>query len=93
MQKFEQRTIFDFLDQEKQNNRNYKIINDSMLNLDEHIEKESIDAIITDPPYELNFMNKSWDNTGIAFQKETWVKCFNALKQGGYLLAFGGSRT
>lgn len=93
MQKFEQRTIFDFLDQEKQNNRNYKIINDSMLNLDEHIEKESIDAIITDPPYELNFMNKSWDNTGIAFKKETWVKCFNALKPGGYLLAFGGSRT
>ncbi len=93
MQKFEQRTIFDFLDQEKQNNRNYKIINDSMLNLDQHIEKESIDAIITDPPYELNFMNKSWDNTGIAFKKETWVKCFNALKPGGYLLAFGGSRT
>lgn len=93
MEKFEQKTIFDFLNQEKQNNKNYKIINDSMLNLDKHIENESIDAIITDPPYELNFMNKSWDNTGIAFQKETWEKCFNALKSGGYLLAFGGSRT
>ena len=93
MEKFEQKTIFDFLNQQKQNNKNYKIINDSMLNLDKHIENETIDAIITDPPYELNFMNKSWDNSGIAFSKETWKKCFDVLKTGGYLLAFGGSRT
>ena len=38
-------------------------------------------------------MGKSWDKSGIAFQKETWEKCFEALKPGGYLLAFGGSRT
>lgn len=57
------------------------------------IEPESIDAIVTDPPYELNFMNKGWDNSGVAFQKETWGHCFKVLKKGGYLLAFGGSRT
>ena len=35
-------------------------------------EGVQVDSIVTDPPYELNFMNKSWDSTGIAFQKETW---------------------
>ena len=72
---------------------NYKIINDSMLNMLSHIEENSIDCVITDPPYELGFMGKSWDSTGIAFNPETWEKCFKALKPGGYLLAFGGSRT
>ena len=53
--------------------------------LDNDISKESIDCIVTDPPYELNFMNKGWDNSGVAFQKETWEKCFNVLKRGGGL--------
>lgn len=57
------------------------------------LEADSIDAIITDPPYELNFMGKGWDNAGVSFNKETWVKCLRLLKPGGYLLAFGGSRT
>ena len=64
-----------------------------MLDMLEVIEPNSVDAIITDPPYELNFMNRSWDNSGIAFQKETWQKCYDVLKPGGHLLAFGGSRT
>ena len=59
----------------------------------EVIEHNSIDSIVTDPPYELNFMNKGWDNSGIAFQSDTWQKCYEVLKPGGYLLAFGGSRT
>lgn len=71
----------------------YKLYQGSMLDMLEVIEPESIDAIITDPPYELNFMGKGWDNSGIAFQKETWEKCYEVLKEGGYLLAFGGSRT
>lgn len=57
------------------------------------LEADSIDAIITDPPYELNFMGKGWDNAGVSFNKETWVKCLRLLKPGGYLLAFGGSKT
>jgi site-specific DNA-methyltransferase (adenine-specific) len=64
-----------------------------MLDMLEVIEPNTIDSIVTDPPYELNFMGKGWDNSGIAFQKETWSKCFEVLKPGGYLLAFGGSRT
>lgn len=73
--------------------KNYKLYEGNMLDMLEVIEPNSIDAIVTDPPYELNFMNKGWDNSGIAFQKETWEKCLKVLKPGGYLLAFGGSRT
>jgi len=74
-------------------NEDYKLYHGNMLDMLEVIDKESIDSIITDPPYELNFMGKGWDNSGIAFQKETWQKCYEVLKPGGYLLAFGGSRT
>jgi len=74
-------------------NENYKLYQGNMLDMLEVIESNSIDSIVTDPPYELNFMNKGWDNSGIAFQKETWKKCYEVLKPGGYLLAFGGSRT
>lgn len=73
--------------------KSYKLYQGNMLDLLDVIEQNSIDAIITDPPYELGFMSKSWDSSGIAFQKETWEKCLKVLKPGGYLLAFGGSRT
>ncbi|AEJ92198.1 DNA methylase [Mycobacterium phage Optimus] len=53
----------------------------------------SVDAILTDPPYELGFMGKKWDNSGIAFDVEMWEQCLRVLKPGGHLLAFGGSRT
>lgn len=68
------------------------INNDCLLALDE-LEENSVDAIVTDPPYELNFMGKGWDNAGISFSKGTWAKCLRVLKPGGYMLAFGGSRT
>lgn len=71
----------------------YKLYHGSMLDMLEVIEPNSIDSIVTDPPYELGFMAKSWDSSGIAFQKETWEKCFEVLKPGGYLLSFGGTRT
>ena len=71
----------------------YKLYQGNMLDMLDVIEPNSIDAIVTDPPYELGFMGKSWDNSGVAFQKETWEKCLKVLKPGGYLLAFGGSRT
>lgn len=52
-----------------------------------------VDSIVTDPPYELGFMNKSWDSTGIAYQAALWSELLRVLKPGGHLLAFGGSRT
>ena len=74
-------------------NDSYELYQGNMLDMLEVIELNTIDSVITDPPYELNFMSKGWDNAGVSFQKETWQKCYEVLKPGGYLLAFGGSRT
>ena len=74
-------------------NDSYKLYQGNMLDILDVIEPNSIDSIITDPPYELNFMSKGWDNAGVSFQPDTWRKCYEVLKPGGYLLAFGGSRT
>lgn len=71
----------------------FKLYEGNMLDLGEVIQPETVDSIVTDPPYELNFMSKGWDRSGIAFQTETWRRLFEVLKPGGYLLAFGGSRT
>jgi len=53
----------------------------------------SVDSIVTDPPYELGFMGKSWDSSGIAYNVDLWRECLRVLKPGGHLLAFSGSRT
>jgi len=51
----------------------------------------SIDAVVTDPPYGIEFLAKEWDsNTGAV---EIWSECFRVLKPGGYLLAFSAART
>ena len=57
------------------------------------LEDNSVDSIVTDPPYELGFMGKSWDATGIAYSIVMWKECFRILKPGGFLLSFGGTRT
>lgn len=57
------------------------------------LDDASIDAIVCDPPYELGFMGKAWDNTGIAYDVTVWQQCLRVLKPGGHLIAFGGSRT
>ena len=57
------------------------------------LEPESVDAVVTDPPYELRFMGQSWDGTGVAYLPETWAAALRVLKPGGHLLAFGGTRT
>jgi len=53
----------------------------------------SVDSIVTDPPYELGFMGKKWDSSGIAYDVSVWGECLRVLKPGGHVLAFGGSRT
>ncbi len=102
-------------------NKHYKLYNGNMLDMREVIEPESIDSIVTDPPYGLTsivkrfgsddakpageakdgsfarlskgFMGKTWDGSGIEYNVEAWRRCYEVLKPGGYLLAFGGSRT
>lgn len=68
------------------------LIGDCLIKLKE-LEDNSVDSIVTDPPYELGFMGKSWDNTGIANNVELWKECLRVLKPGGHLLAFSGTRT
>ena len=58
-----------------------------------HLADNSIDSIVCDPPYELGFMGKRWDSTGIAYDGTVWAECLRVLKPGGHLIAFGGTRT
>jgi len=51
----------------------------------------SVDAVVTDPPYGLSFMGKRWDYDVPAV--EVWAECLRLLKPGGHLLAFAGTRT
>lgn len=57
------------------------------------MEDNSIDSIVTDPPYEIGFMGRNWDASGIAYNVDLWKECLRVLKPGGYLLAFGATRT
>jgi DNA modification methylase len=51
----------------------------------------SIDLVLTDPPYGLSFMGKKWDYD--VPKVEVWQECIRVLKPGGHLLAFAGTRT
>jgi DNA modification methylase len=53
----------------------------------------SVDAIVTDPPYEIGFNGNAWDRTGIAYSEEMWASVLRIAKPGSYLMAFGGTRT
>jgi DNA modification methylase len=54
---------------------------------------DSVDSVVTDPPYELGFMGKRWDDSGVAYDPFVWLEVIRVLKPGGHLLAFGGTRT
>jgi len=70
-----------------------KVLHGDCLEVLKTIEDNTVDSIVTDPPYELGFMGKSWDNTGIANNPVMWAECLRVLKPGGHLLSFGGTRT
>lgn len=53
----------------------------------------SVDAIVTDPPYEIGVAGQAWDRTGIAYNVDLWRECLRVLKPGGHLLSFGAPRT
>ena len=71
----------------------YKILLGNNLDILPTLPDNSVDSIVTDPPYELGFMGKKWDSSGIAYSVELWQQCLRVLKPGGHLLSFGGTRT
>jgi len=72
---------------------NANIYEGNNLDILPELQSNSVDSIVCDPPYELGFMGKSWDSSGIAYSVELWTQCLRVLKPGGHLLAFGGTRT
>lgn len=69
----------------------FTLYNDDCLNALKLMEDNSIDSCVTDPPYGLSFMGKSWDYD--VPSAEIWREVLRVLKPGGHLLAFFGSRT
>lgn len=62
------------------------------------LEDGVVDSIVTDPPYALDFMGKDWDSFGGGERFQAWcegwaAECFRVLKPGGFVAAFGGTRT
>ena len=55
------------------------------------LDDNSVDSIVTDPPYGLSFMGKAWDKSVPIV--DVWAECLRVLKPGGHLLAFAGTRT
>ena len=55
------------------------------------MESNSVDSIVTDPPYGISFMSKKWDYDVPSV--EIWRECLRVLKPGGHLLSFSGTRT
>ena len=72
---------------------NAKVFAGSCLDVLPTLPDNSVDSVVCDPPYELGFMGKSWDASGVAYNSDVWRECLRVLKPGGHLLAFGGSRT
>lgn len=71
----------------------YRVYHANIKDWAKNYEGPLFDGILCDPPYELGFMGKSWDSSGIAFDTEMWADLFRHIKPGGHLLAFSGSRT
>ena len=55
------------------------------------LKDNSVDSVVTDPPYGISFMGKKWDYDVPSV--DIWKECLRVLKPGGYLLSFAGTRT
>lgn len=67
------------------------LYNGNCLDVLKTFEENSIDACVTDPPYGLSFMGKSWDYD--VPKAELWKEVYRSLRPGAHILAFFGSRT
>lgn len=69
----------------------YQIIHSECLAALKQMQDNSVDSIVTDPPYGISFMGKKWDYD--VPSQEIWEECLRVLKPGGHLLSFAGTRT
>ncbi|MBN7118053.1 DNA-methyltransferase [Ectopseudomonas oleovorans] len=69
----------------------YRLLAGDCLELLRQVSENSIDSIVTDPPYGISFMGSRWDYDVPTV--DVWAECLRVLKPGAYLLAFGGTRT
>ena len=74
-------------------NQTFELLKGDCLERIKEIQDASIDSIVTDPPYEIDFMGKGWDRSGIAYNVELWRECLRVLKPGGHLIGFCATRT
>jgi hypothetical protein len=70
----------------------YQIVHADVLKWAETYDGPSFHALLCDPPYELNFMGRSWDCSGIAFRPDTWKALAQHLLPGAFGMAFASSR-
>ena len=67
------------------------MINADSLTALKEMPENSVDSVVTDPPYGLSFMGKKWDYDVPSI--ELWREVFRVLKPGAFLLSFAGTRT
>ncbi len=68
------------------------LINDDVMKWAAGYTGPKFHALLCDPPYELGFMGKDWDRSGIAFNPETWEALAEHLLPGAFGMAFASSR-
>lgn len=67
-----------------------KIYHKNCLSVLEKMDSNSVDSIVTDPPYGISIIDQKWDKC--LPDKEIWQECFRVLKPGGYILSFASAR-
>ena len=72
---------------------NYELIGGDNKHILRMYPDNCFSGIITDSPYEINFMGNSWDRSYVSYDTEMWAEALRVLKPGGHLMAFGSART
>ena len=70
----------------------YELLNGHSAELLKKFPDNHFDSIVTDPPYLIGFLGKSWDAAD-NFQLDVYQECLRVLKPGGHILAFSAART
>ena len=67
------------------------VYNEDCLDVLKRIDENSVDSVVTDPPYGISLLGHSWDYSLPSI--DIWKECLRVLKPGGHLLSFSSART